>query len=73
LVVLDWDDCEAEAFKLLSAFSFNESLRRIPTIGYLSQAKRHLKDEAQNAGCHRVYGKTEFTKGIEDLFMRYAA
>ncbi len=72
LVILDWDGCEAEAFKFLKEMNENADLKRVPSVGYLSQAKSPTRDEAQRAGCHRVYTKTEFMHELETLIARYA-
>ena len=72
LILLDWDGCEAEAFKVLKEISAEERLKKIPTVGYLSQTKAPLKEEAQRAGCHRVYAKTEFLRSLDELMTRYA-
>ncbi len=72
LIILDWDRCEAEAFKVLKELSSNADLKSVPSVGYLSQIKAPLKEEAQRAGCHRVYTKTEFTRSLEDLLVRYS-
>ena len=71
LVILDWDGCEAEAFKLLKVFQGDEGLKKVPIIGYLSHVKTALKEEAQKAGCLRVYSKSEFTRELDDLLARY--
>ena len=70
-IILDWDGCEAEAFKFLNAKRQMADLKGVPVIGYLSQAKHMIKEEAQKAGCDRVYGKTEFQNVLNDLMMRY--
>ncbi len=72
LVLVDWDTCESEAFKLLKEFLRASDLNSVPVIGYLSQEKIHLKDEIRRAGCHRVYGKSEFQRDLPNLFARYA-
>ena len=72
LVILDWDGCEAEAFKLLKEFHENADLKAVPTIGYVSHVKTALREEAQRAGCHRVYPKSEFTRILDELLARYA-
>ena len=72
LVILDWDGCEAEAFKFLKEMNGNADLKIVPSVGYLSQSKSVTRDEAQRAGCHRVYTKTEFMRDLEVLIARYA-
>lgn len=71
LTILDWDGCEAEAFKVLKAFGENPDLKGLPTVGYLSHVKADLKEEAERAGCHRVYSKSEFVRILDDLLVRY--
>lgn len=72
LIILDWDGCEAEAFKVLKELKASADLKGVPSVGYLSHIKTALKEEAERAGCHRVYSKSEFTRTLDDLLMRYA-
>lgn len=72
LSVLDWDDCENEAFKVLKAISENPKWKHVSVIGYVSQSKASLKTVAEGAGCLRVYLKTAFLKELGDLILRYA-
>lgn len=72
LVVIDWDGCEAEGFNLLKQFRENVDLKGVPVVGYVSHTKTALKDEAQRAGCQRVYAKSEFTRILDDLLARYS-
>ena len=72
LIILDWDDREAEAFKLLEKMKRDEDLKKVPAVGYVSQTKAALKSEAQRAGCDRVYSKSDFLKSLNDILMRYA-
>ena len=72
LIILDWDTREAEAFKVLKELSLYADLKSVATVGYVSGSRESLKQEAQRAGCHRVYGKTEITRDLEYLLARYA-
>lgn len=72
LVLLDWDGCESEAFKVLKEMNENADLKMVPNAGYLSSSKSMVRDEARRAGCHRVYTKTEFMHDLELLIARYA-
>ena len=72
LIILDWDACEAEAFKVLKEIQGNADLKGVPSIGYISQSKSAVREEAQRAGCHRVYTKTEFMHDLENILARYA-
>lgn len=71
LVLVDFDSCEAEGFKVLKEFSGNADLRKVPVVGSVSQSKSDLKAEAERAGCDRVYFRTEFGRILNDLFIRY--
>lgn len=72
LIVIDWDGCEAEAYKMLKALRSDEAFKKIAVIGYVSQVKVDVKREAERAGCDRVYLKAEFMKDLENIVMRYA-
>ena len=72
LIVLDWEAREAEAYKVLNELASSAEGKKVPTIGYVSQAKIAVRDEAQRAGCHRVFLKTEFARELDQIFMRYA-
>lgn len=71
VVILDWDGCQAEAFKVLKEFAACADLKNVPTVGYVSYPNEVLKQEARLAGCHRVYSKSEFIRALEDLLVRY--
>ena len=72
LVILDFEKCEAEAFRALNELRNNADLRGIPAVGFVTQAKAMVKSEAEKAGCSRVYMKTEFGRQLPDLIARYA-
>lgn len=72
LVILDFDKREAEAFKILNQLALDAELKRVPTVGYVSQSKAPVKEEAQRAGCHRVYPKSQFARELDNILMRYA-
>ena len=72
LIILDWDTREAEAFKVLKELASSADLKSVAAVGYVSGSREDLKQEAQRAGCQRVYGKTEFTRDLEYLMTRYA-
>lgn len=71
LVVMDCQGLEKEAFCLLHAFRADEKLSRIPRLGYLMHGAVDLKREMRQAGCEQVYSKSEFTKELGNLLMRY--
>jgi PleD family two-component response regulator len=72
LVILDFEKCEAEAFRVLNELRNNADLRSVPVVGFVTQAKGMVKPEAEKAGCSRVYMKTEFGRQLPDLIARYA-
>ncbi|MBU3759951.1 MAG: hypothetical protein FGM27_08510 [Candidatus Omnitrophica bacterium] len=70
LLLLDFDGCEAQAFALLQMRKARGAFARVPVFGFVSQAKSKVKEEAQRAGCDRVYFKTEFLSNLESLLAR---
>lgn len=71
LIIVDWDACEAEGYKVLKEIKQNADLNGVAVIGFVSGQKLALREEAQRAGCHRVYHKTEFMKDLELILARY--
>lgn len=72
LIVLDIDTCEAEAFKVLKELRGNAEFKSVSAVGFVSAGvKTPVKDEAQRAGCHRVYTKTEFIRDMDLIIARY--
>lgn len=72
LVILDFEKCEAEAFRVLNELRHNADLRNVPAVGFVTQAKAMVKPEAEKAGCSRVYMKTEFGRQLPELIARCA-
>jgi len=70
MVLIDWDTCECEGFRLLEMMRGDETLRKLPVMGFVSQKKADLKPLAQRAGCDRVLTKTEFMNQLENLIAR---
>ncbi len=73
VVILDFEAREADAFKFLKAVRENAVLKRTAVIGFVSHDKRQVKNEAESAGCLRVFLKTEFWAGLDGIWLRYAA
>lgn len=71
MVLLDWDGCEAEGFKVLKEMRENADLKSVPSIGYVSGSKPLVREEAQRAGCLRVYLKTEWMQDLPGILARY--
>ncbi|HOW87164.1 MAG TPA: hypothetical protein P5561_05310 [Candidatus Omnitrophota bacterium] len=72
LLILDFEKCEAEAFKALKELRENADLKSVPAVGFVTQEKIMVKPEAEKAGCSRVYMKTEFGRELPNLIARYA-
>lgn len=73
LIVMDWDSCEAEAFKVLKELRENAEFKGVAAVGTISAGtKNPVREEAQRAGCHRVYTKTEFLRDMDLILARYA-
>jgi CheY-like chemotaxis protein len=71
LVILDCERSEHEAFRALESFRSESALLSIPRIGYLSHTAQELKREMRTAGCEQVYVRSEFTKELQNILMRY--
>ena len=71
LVILDFEKCEAEAFKTLKGFKERDDLKKTAIVGFMVQQKSDIQREAEAAGCLRVYGKTELIRTLDDLILRY--
>lgn len=73
LLILDFEKREAESFKFLNKMSQNADPKEVPVIGYIAQGKSLSNvSEAQEAGCDRVYTKSEFGRSMDDILMRYS-
>jgi PleD family two-component response regulator len=70
MVLIDWDTCEVEAYKLLPMLRAAERLKKTLVLGFVSQSKSALIAEAQRAGCDRVLTKTEFLSELESIIAR---
>lgn len=70
LVLIDWDSCEVEAYKLLELIQSVERMKKTLVLGFVSQKKSALIGEAQRAGCDRVLTKTEFLSELESIIAR---
>ncbi|HOE68825.1 MAG TPA: hypothetical protein PK997_05340 [Candidatus Omnitrophota bacterium] len=72
LAVLDFDNLEVEAYKTLNEMRGNADFRSVPLVGFVSRSRIAVKNEAEQAGCDRIYLKTEFLHGLSDIITRYA-
>ena len=72
LVILDFEHCEAEAYKTLKELLENADSKNVPFIGFVDKSRAQVKEEAERAGCQRVYMKTEFGRELPNFMMRYA-
>jgi DNA-binding NtrC family response regulator len=70
VIILDWDSCESEAYKVLKEIAHNADFKSIMSIGFVSGTKPQVREEAQRAGCFRVYHKTEFLNELEGILAR---
>ena len=70
-VMMDCETLEREAFRALEAFRRNPTLSKIPRVGFLTHGTGDLKRQMQDAGCEKVCTKSEFTRELETLMVRY--
>lgn len=71
LIIMDCEKLEKEAFHLLATSRSDEALSKVPKLGYLSHVAEDLKKEMRSAGCEQVYAKSQFTRELENILMRY--
>lgn len=72
VVLLDFETREAESFRFLKAHHENAELRKAAVVGFVTSDKRDVKREAESGGCLRVFLKTEFLAGLDEIWLRYA-
>jgi len=72
VVVLDFETREAESFRFLKAHQENAELRKAAVVGFVTSEKRDVKRQAESGGCLRVFLKTEFLAGLDEIWLRYA-
>lgn len=72
LVILDFENLEYESYKTLKEIRENADAKVVPVIGFVSQSCSAVREEAEKAGCDRVYLKTEFNRDLSELITRYA-
>lgn len=72
VVLLDFENREAEAFRFLKELHENAELKRAAVVGFVTSDKRDVKREAERGGCLRVFLKTEFLAGLDEIWLRYA-
>ncbi|HPW77400.1 MAG TPA: response regulator [Candidatus Omnitrophota bacterium] len=72
LVILDFENLECESYKTLKEIRESADAKGVPVIGFVSQSRSAVKEEAERAGCDRVYLKTVFNRDLPELIARYA-
>lgn len=67
LLVLDLNSERFEPLKILGEINSDESLRDIPTVGFLSHVQKDLAVAAKESGCGRVMARSAFTKNLPEV------
>lgn len=67
LLVLDLNSDRFEPLKLLEEIGADESLKNIPTVGFLSHVQKDLAVAAKESGCDRVMARSAFTKNLPGI------
>jgi PleD family two-component response regulator len=67
LFVLDLNSARFEPLTLLEQLKSNETLRVVPTVGFLSHVQKDLAIAARETGCDRVMARSAFTKELPGI------
>lgn len=67
LLVLDLNSDRFEPLKLLREIEADESLRNVPTVGFLSHVQKDLAVAAREAGCKKIMARSAFTKNLPEI------
>lgn len=67
LLILDLNSDRFEPLRLLREVSSDETLRDVPTVGFLSHVQKNLAVAAREAGCDRVVARSAFTKNLPEI------
>jgi PleD family two-component response regulator len=67
LFVLDLNSARFEPLTLLEQLKSDETLRGVPTVGFLSHVQKDLAIAARESGCDRVMARSAFTKELPGI------
>ncbi len=67
LFVLDLNSARFEPLTLLEQLKADETLRGVPTVGFLSHVQKDLAIAARETGCDRVMARSTFTKELPGI------
>ncbi|CAN5465139.1 hypothetical protein BH20ACT10_BH20ACT10_10160 [soil metagenome] len=67
LLVLDLNSERFEPLKILGEINSDETLKNIPTVGFLSHVQKDLALKAKESGCDRVMARSAFTQKLPEV------
>ena len=67
LLILDLNSSHFEPLELLRTVKSDETLRKVPTVGFLSHVQKDLAVAAKEAGCDRIMARSAFTKDLPKI------
>ena len=67
LLILDLNSSRFEPLELLRTVKSDETLREVPTVGFLSHVQKDLAVAAKEAGCDRIMARSAFTKDLPKI------
>jgi PleD family two-component response regulator len=73
LLILDLNSARFEPLRLLQTVKSDESLRGVPTVGFLSHVQKDLAVAAREAGCDRIMARSAFTKDLPEILAQGAS
>lgn len=67
LLILDLNSDHFGPLELLQEIKSDETLRKVPTLGFLSHVQKDLAVAAKEAGCDRIMARSAFTKDLPKI------
>jgi CheY-like chemotaxis protein len=67
LIIADLHSAKLDPFALATELKMDESLRRIPLIGFFSHVQMELQTRAEEAGFDKVMPRSAFSKRLPEI------
>jgi len=72
LIIFDLNFEAVQPLHLISKLKGNVATKGISLIGYLSHIQVEMKQQAQEAGCDMVMGRSAFSQNLPQIFKRHS-
>jgi CheY-like chemotaxis protein len=67
LIVLDLNNTRFDPIEAIEQLKADESLRKIPIVGFLSHVQVDLFKKAESAGCDQILPRSKFTEHLPEI------